>query len=105
MVNLQIITPDQHTANAIIDHLLNQKYVLEAILVENVFRKRLINEQEIKTENGYLIKALAKALLFKEINDYIKTKFKDADVIVYSIPIVDMDLNAQHALIHNTRTI
>ena len=104
MVNLQVITQDEKTANEIIDHLLKERFVLEGIIVENVSRKRLIGD-EIKTEKGFLIKALAKALLFGSINDYIKKHFGGKDVLVYSIPIVHMDGEAQQLLRETTRTV
>jgi hypothetical protein len=104
MVNLQIITKDEQTAHEIIDHLLKERFVLEGILLENVTRKRVIDE-EIVAENGFLIKALAKALLFKSINQYIQDHFGDRDVVMYTIPIVDMDWDAQQSLIASTKTV
>lgn len=104
MVNLQIITKDQQTAHEIIDHLLIERFVLEGILIEDVTRKR-ITENGISSEKGYLIKALAKALLFKSINQYIQDHFSDKDVVVYSMPIVDMDWQVQKQLIDRTKTV
>lgn len=104
MVNLQIITNDENTAQMIIDHLIKERFVLEGILLENIQRKHMVNG-EITTARSFLIKALAKALLFKSINQYIHDHFQDSDIVVYSIPIVDMDWDVQKSLINNTRTV
>jgi hypothetical protein len=104
MVALHIISESEEIAKKIVTFLIKEKMIFEATLLSNsetIISKEL--EPEIKKST--LIVALTKALLFKTINAELKKNFHNEKLTVYSLPVIDMDLKKQKALIEHTRSV
>ncbi len=92
MVLIHIICHDREQALEIVDFLIDEKLVLDAMVSEKLLFKKLTNG-ETESHDRILVMGSTKALLFKTINDRIRKRFKEAIPLLYAMPIIYMDEN------------
>ncbi|MFS4468718.1 hypothetical protein [Maribacter sp. 2210JD10-5] len=105
MILAHIIVRDKEQAMEIASCLTRKKLILNAgISVKEVFE---LNKRTKKLERKEqtLIIGKTKALLFAEINNALKTKYKETMPWLYAIPIVYMDEEQTIFLRANTAKI
>lgn len=104
MVAIHIISETEEIAKKIVEFLIKEKMIFEATLISNS-ETIICKDLEAETRKSTLIVAITKALLFKTINAELKKLFHGEKLTVYSLPVVDMDLKKQKALIEHTRSV
>ena len=105
MILLHIVTKDESQALAISDYLINEKYILNPILLERVTLRRPSDAKELRSEKKTLVIAKTKALLFPVIDKYLRATYPDDMPELYSMPIVNMDWQQSEQLIETLVSI
>nr|WP_298924198.1 hypothetical protein [uncultured Allomuricauda sp.] len=90
MVLIHIICDSPAQANDIVDFLIDEKLMLNALVSNKVLHKRSKNGQKESLEQT-LVMGTTKALLFNKINKRIKKKFAENLPLIYAMPIIYMD--------------
>lgn len=102
MVAIHIISSSKEQADDLVNFLLKEDLLFEAVTIKEVQRKgKAIGIHKI----SYLIVGVTKALLFKHIYTQIKERYNDKSITIYSLPVVDMEPDKQKELIQKTRSI
>lgn len=102
MILIHILSKDEDQAIEIVDFLMEEKLILDAVMMEKVFRREKNSEGVIETKEQTLIMGKTKALLFVDIDKRLRSKFKEKMPALYSIPIVNMDWEQANELINET---
>ena len=92
-------------ANDIVDFLVNNKLILDAVMMEKVTMRKKGNDNQLVSENKTLIMGKTKSLLFNLIDTKLRERYKDDMPILYSVPIVNMDWDQANELIKETITV
>lgn len=90
MIIMNIITRHQEVAKQIIDQLLKKRLAYSVQLDEEKYNV-LRDEGVIEQERNYKINFITKAMLYKQIESHIMEEAGDQDLIVYSIPVSQMN--------------
>lgn len=90
MVLIHIICDSPAQANDIVDFLIDEKLMLNALVSNKILHKRLKNDRK-KSFEQTLVMGTTKALLFNKINKQIKKKFAKNFPLIYAMPIIYMD--------------
>ena len=101
MISLKITVSNIENAEEIVDFLLAEKMILEAVVTEKVTLRKI----ESSVSDAVQISAITKALLFKTINTSIREISRDPNLTIYSLPVLDMDWDKQKELIDNTLSV
>ncbi len=104
MVLLHIVCENRKQAHSIVDELISEKLVLDAMISDKLLFKRL-ESGERKSEERTLVMGSTKALLFKKINDTIRTKHGSKMPLIYAMPIVYMDEQQTKELLEKTQKV
>lgn len=105
MVLLHVVSKDSEQANDIVDFLVKNKLILNALVQEKVVLKKQGDQNKLVSENQILIMGKTKALLFNRIDNLLRAKYRNNMPILYSIPIVSMDFDQANELINETTSI
>lgn len=100
MILLHIISDQEEQANEIVDFLIEENLILEAVLLEKVS----VRKKEGST-NQTLIMGKTKALLFNTIDSLLREKYKEKIPVIYSLPIVNMDWEQSKSLKEDIRKV
>lgn len=90
MVLIHIICSSPTQANDMVDFLIDEKLMLNALVSNKMLYKRFKNNQRENFEQ-ILVMGTTKALLFNKINKRIKKKFAENLPLIYAMPIIYMD--------------
>lgn len=90
MVLIHILCSSPAQANNIVDFLIDEKLMLNALVSSKMLHKRLKNGQNESFEQTLII-GTTKALLFNKIKKSIKKKFLENLPLIYAMPIIYMD--------------
>lgn len=105
MVLLHVITSEQKQASEILNLLLDEKLILEAIIHEQIVVAKKNNKGTLENETQTMIVAKTKALLFNKIETILRERYSNQIPVVYSTPIVDMDAQHSKELITKTAKV
>ncbi|AZQ60122.1 divalent cation tolerance protein CutA [Maribacter sp. MJ134] len=105
MILAHIIAKDRNQALKIINLLMDQKLLLQAVVSEKTVYEKKNAQGQLVSSKQTLIIGKTKALLFKTINDVLKTNFKTNMPMLYSVPIVYMDEELASLIRENTAKV
>ena len=104
MVLMHICCNSETQAEEVVDFLLEERLVLDALVSDKLLYKRLQNDEK-KSFGQTLVMGTTKALLFTKINQKIKEKYPFNTPLVYAMPIIYMDPNQAEKLKNNTEKV
>nr|WP_299339007.1 divalent cation tolerance protein CutA [Allomuricauda sp.] len=104
MVLIHICCQSASQAEEIVDFLLEEKLVLDALVSDKLLYKYSNNGKKQGFEQT-LIMCTTKALLFTKINRRIKNKYPKSTPMVYAMPIVYMDQGQEKKLKNRTEKV
>ncbi|GMN09817.1 hypothetical protein MTsPCn9_18600 [Croceitalea sp. MTPC9] len=90
MILLHISCNSHEQANSIVDFLIDEKLMIDALVSDSMLFKQL-NLGKKESLHQVLIMGTTKALLFKLITQKIKAKYPDNMPLIYATPIVYME--------------
>jgi len=102
MILIHIVTKEEDQAIEIVDFLMEEKLILDAVMMEKVMRREKNKNGIIESVSETLILGKTKALLFNDIDHILREKYKETMPVLYSIPIVNMDWEQVNELINET---
>lgn len=105
MISLTIITKTFEQGDEIIRLLLKERLVIEGTIQKNISCFRLDNKNNVVKSDSSLLLCTTKALLFTKIDTLLRERYKDSMVVVYSVPIVNMDWEQSKILIEETQNV
>lgn len=105
MILLHILTNSQSQAIEIADYLIDNKMILEAVIVEQVAIRKKNSSGQNEMVKQVLVMGKTKALLFNDIDLELRKKYPDNMPVIYSIAIVNMDWEQSKLLIDNTAKV
>jgi hypothetical protein len=100
MILLHIISEEEQQAIAIVDFLMEENLLLEAVCLEKVLVRRKNKEGRPESVTQTLIMGKTKALLFNTIAQMLRDKYQTNCPVIYSIPIVQMDWEQSKQLVN-----
>lgn len=90
MILLHISCNSADQANEIVDFLIDEKLMLDAMVSDKMGFKQLYHGKK-ESSRKVLIMGTTKALLFNKINQEIRERYSDSMPLIYATPIVYMD--------------
>ena len=90
MILIHISCETSKQANAIVDFLIDEKLMLNALVSDNLLHKQLDCGKR-SSQPHYLIMGTTKALLFQKINQRVRAAYPENTPLIYAMPIVYMD--------------
>ena len=105
MISLTIISETSEQSNEIIRLLLKKRLVIEGIIEKNTRSFRLDNKNNIIETDSTRLICTTKSLLFTEIDELLREKYKHNLPILYSVPIANMDWEQSKTLIVKTQMV
>ena len=105
MVLLHIIPRSDKQADEIIPLLLNNKLIMNAVVMEKVIVHHQSGKGSIDKTTRQLILCKTKALLFKPIDELLQSKYTGDMPVLYSLPIVHMDWKQADNLMRHTARV
>ncbi|MDF1673731.1 MAG: hypothetical protein P1U41_09505 [Vicingaceae bacterium] len=105
MILLHIISDEEEQALEIVDILMEQNLLLEAVLLEKVTVRKKTKEGNPISISQTLIMGKTKALLFTSIDELLKVRYKEKMPVIYSTPIVHMDWEQSKELVNEVAKI
>lgn len=91
MMTLQIVSESEKFINEIADYLLSEELIANAMISSDVLFKKKLPDGSIASSNQYVLKGISKSLLFSDIYERLREKYKDVMPLVYSEPILLID--------------
>ena len=106
MIQLQVITKTEAQALEIADFLLQEKLILNAIILKSAMIRELSKEGgSMVSSKQTLLLGQTKALLFTSIDRTLRGKYPDNVPVIYSLPIAGMDWEQADSLISGTAKV
>ena len=105
MISLTIITKTLDQSNEIIHLLLEKRLVIEGTIQKNTSCFRLDTDKNIEETDSVMLICTTKALLFTDIDELLREKYKNNLPVLYSVPIVNMDWEQSKELIEETQRV
>ena len=102
MVLIHIICNTDQQATEIVDLLVEEKLILNAVILERVVVRKKGGNGQLQSEKQTLIMGKTKSLLFNNIDERLREKYKDEMPDLYSVPIVNMDWEQTGKLMEET---
>lgn len=99
MVIFSVIVHNENLVEDVMHLLLENKYA-KSVQLDREIKNYYDKDKEIEIEQTTKLSFVTKALLYKEIETSLIDKFGDDELIVYAVPISQM--NEKH--IHELRT-
>ncbi len=105
MILLNVITEKESQAIEIVDFLITENLILEAVMLEKVTIRKKSEEGKIASKTQTLIMGKTKALLFNKIDELLKAKYPESMPVIYAVPIVHMDWEQSKKLVSEVAKI
>lgn len=105
MIQLHIISDEEEQAIEIVDYLMEENLILEAVVLEKVSVRKKTSEGKPESTTKTLVMGKTKALLFNTIDQLLKDKYQEQMPIIYSMPIVHMDWEQSKELVNEVTKI
>jgi len=100
MILLHIISDKEEQAIEIVDFLMKENMLLDAVMLEKVIVRENLADSKPESTTQTLIMGKTKALLFNTIDELLKEKYKENMPVIYSLPIVHMDWEQSKKLVN-----
>ena len=104
MILLHISCSSAAQAAEIVDYLLDEKLLLDAMVLDKMHYKKLDDGAKV-SQPRFLIIGTTKALLFAKINALIAEKHGSDMPLLYAMPIVYMDIDQTKQLQNETEKV
>lgn len=91
MMILHLVSKNRTLLTEIADELLQEKLIANAMISDAIDYRSLDKNGRIELRKEYSCKAISKSLLFSEINDLLRSKYKNKTPLLYSEPIILID--------------
>ena len=105
MISLVIKSESFEQNKEIIRLLLKIQLVIEGTIQKNTFCFRLDNKNNITETNSSVLICTTKSLLFTEIDELLRKKYKNNLPTLFSVPIINMDWEQSKKLIERTQRV
>mgnify|MGYP003639716305 CR=1 FL=1 len=105
MILLHIISDEEKQAIEIVDFLMEENLLLEAVLLEKVTVRKKKQSGKPESTTQTLIMGKTKGLLFNRIDQMLKDKYQEKMPIIYSTPIVHIDWEQSKKLVNEVAKI
>lgn len=105
MILLHVITSDEDQALQIVDFLIEEKLMLDAVILDKVLVRKKSDDGVFTTINQTLITGRTKALLFNYIDEKLRERYPNNMPVLYSLAIVNMDWEQSNLLISKTAKV
>lgn len=100
MILLHIISENEEQAIEVVDFLLEESLLLDAVCMEKIILRKKGDSGHPKSIPQTLIMGKTKALLFNTIDEILKDKYGANSPTIYSVPIVHMDWEQSKQLVN-----
>lgn len=91
MVKVYIIPKSKSQTDEIVAFLLQSKYLLTTMLIENVELANLDDNNQTQRRKRNIVTGIIRSLQFNALNEGLRKKYKDHMPLLYSVPITHMD--------------
>lgn len=88
---IHVRSTSKQQINEVIDLLLDEKLILDPMVLENVYLRKKTQQGVYENEKQFLMVAKARALHFVKIESILQNKYNEKTPDIYSLPIVNMD--------------
>lgn len=105
MILLHVITSDEEQAIEIADFLIEEKLILDAVIIKKVLVRQKSEDGVFSTITQTMIIGRTKSLLFSYIDQKIRERYPDNMPLLYSLAIVNMDWEQADVLINQTAKV
>lgn len=105
MILLHVITSDENQAVQIADFLIEEKLMLDAVILEKVLVRQKSDDGDFITKDQTMIIGRTKTLLFNYIDQKMRERYPDNMPVLYSLAIVNMDWEQSDQLISRTAKV
>ena len=106
MILLHLISDDEEKINTIADILVQERLILNAVLIRDVKTRRRNKDGNLETIQQTLMTGKTKALLFNEIEKRLLEMYSEEEMpVLYSVPIVNMEWHQTDELKEETKKI
>jgi uncharacterized protein involved in tolerance to divalent cations len=105
MILLHIITKSKSQANEITDYLIEERLILDAVILEKVGVREKSNDGSVVAVKKIMIMGKTKSLLFPYIDQKLRERYPDNMPVLYSVAIVNMDWEQANELIQETAKV
>lgn len=102
MIAIQIVCTDQNEAKKIIQQLLGERLIWNALVTESTDYTRKRGPGKMHETHQVLITAKTKSLLFQPINLLLRKTYGSSMPVLYALPIVYMDPEQADQLLKRT---
>lgn len=94
MIELVVVVEDVKKLEKLVEELLEEKLIVSPFIQQSY---------AFRNNTEYKLIALTRAFLYKEIDEFIKSKCED--VLIYSKPIIDMDFAHSQKLLKSIKAV
>ncbi|MCG8308685.1 MAG: hypothetical protein MI975_14930 [Cytophagales bacterium] len=105
MILLHVIANQEKQAIEVADFLMEQKLILDAVILEKVTVRERLKKGVFETFQNTMVMGKTKALLFPQIDRKLRKKYPENMPLLYSVPIVDMNWEQANKLISETAKV
>jgi hypothetical protein len=105
MILINIVSKSENQAIEIVDFLIENKLILDAVIFEKVSTRERCENGTVQSLRKILIMGKTKALLFKVIDKRIREKYDHDMPVLFSVPILDMDWEQADRLVNETAKV
>lgn len=105
MIVIHIVAKGEKQAVEIVDFLVENKLILNAVMIEKAVVRSKNQEGELESITQTLIMGKTKALLFNTIDQDLREKYPSDMPVLYSVPIVNMDWEQADELVKETAKV
>lgn len=91
MILLHVISDYEKQAIEIVDFLMEENLLLDAVILEKVLVRKKKDSGVPESVIRHMVMGKTKSLLFNTIDKMLRDKYNESSPVIYSIPIVQMD--------------
>ena len=105
MILINIVSKSENQASEIVDFLIENKLILDAVIFEKVSTRKKGENGTFQSLEQIFIMGKTKALLFNVIDKRLREKYDQDMPVLFSVPIVNMDWQQADELVNETARV
>ena len=106
MILLHVISRTENQAFEIADSLVQEKLILDAVVIRNAtVLERTPEGNGLTSTQQVMLMGKTKSLLFVQIDRILRERYPDDLPVIYAVPIAGMDWEQADQLISNTAKV
>ena len=106
MILLHVISRTEKQAFEIADSLVQEKLILDAVVIRNAtVLERTPEGNGLTSTQQVMLMGKTKSLLFVQIDRILRERYPDDLPVIYAVPIAGMDWEQADQLISNTAKV